>query len=287
METPLAVTDFIDRAASIYAGKTGVVCGATRLTYGEFGQRVHRLSSSFAAAGVVRGDVVACLSFNCHRLLELYYAVPQMGAILLPINIRLTSSDIAFILQDAEASTVVIDRALVPLFAPIRDALPRLARVVLMGGDPSAALAVSGSDFEAMVEAGDAPYTRPAVAENDVAELFYTSGTTARPKGVMLTHRNLYSHAMSVMACLHPGDTDVQLHSIPLFHVNGWGTPHVLTMIGGTHVMLARFDPEQVLATIEQERVTQMLLVPTMALALLHSPSARTRDLTSLRRIKL
>ena len=287
MKTALVVADFLDRAASIYREKIGVVCGAERFAYGDVARRVDRLSSSLAAAGVRRGDVVACISFNCHRLLELYYAVPQMGAILLPVNIRLTPDDIAYILADAEAKAVVVDRALTPLLAPIRDRLPALRIIVLMGGDAAQQSPVQGLDYEALVAGADAPFERPSLDEDDVAELFYTSGTTARPKGVMLTHRNLYTHAMSVIACLHPTDADVQLHSIPLFHVNGWGTPHSLTAMGGRHVMLSRFDPEHVLETIERERVTQMLMVPTMALALLHSASAQTRDLSSLRRIKL
>ena len=263
------------------------MCGAHRLTYGEIAARVDRLSASLHALGVARGDVVACLSFNCHRLLELYYAVPQMGAILLPINIRLTPDDVAYIVRDAGATTMCVDRALAALLAPIRDSLPSLARVILMGGDATQAALVAGDDYEMLVNDAPESYAQPDVDEDDVAELFYTSGTTARPKGVMLTHRNLYMHAMSVLAAIHPGDADVQLHTIPLFHVNGWGTPHTLTFVGGRHVMLARFDPEQVLETIERERVTQMLLVPTMAVALLHAPSARTRDLSSMRRIKL
>src|SRR5690348_5783465 len=109
MKTPLVVTAFIDRARSLYGSSIGVVCGPHRLTYGELASRIDRLSSALSALGAARGDVVACCLFNCHRLLELYYAVPQMGAILLPINIRLTPDDIAFILEDAGASTIVID----------------------------------------------------------------------------------------------------------------------------------------------------------------------------------
>jgi fatty-acyl-CoA synthase len=287
MKTPLVVMDFLDRAASIYRRSVGVVCGHHRLTYGEESERIHRLSSSLAAAGVSRGDVVACLSFNCHRLFELYYAVPQMGAILLPINIRVTPDEIAYILSDSGASTVFVDRSLSGLIAPTRERLTNLRRIVLMGGDGAAPAPGPGEDYEAMVAAGSPRFARPDIDEDDVAELFYTSGTTARPKGVMLSHRNLYMHAMSVIASLHPTDADIQLHSIPLFHVNGWGTPHSITLLGARHIMLARFDPEQVLETIERERVTLMLMVPTMALALLHAPSARKRDLSSLRRVKL
>jgi fatty-acyl-CoA synthase len=287
MNTPFVVRTFLDRARTLFGRSTGVVCGAAELTYGEVASRVDRLSASLAALGVKRGDVVACLSFNCHRLLELYYAVPQMGAILLPINIRLLPEDIAYILQDSGASTVAVDRELIRLLAPIRDRVPEVTRVILMGGDATAASPVPGDDYEMLLNDASESYVRPYIEEDEVAELFYTSGTTARPKGVMLTHRNLYSHAMSVLAAIHLTDTDVQLHTIPLFHVNGWGTPHTITCVGGRHVMLPRFDPEEVLKTIESQRVTQMLLVPTMAMALLNSPSAKTRNLRSMRRIKL
>jgi len=287
VKTPLAVTACLDRARSIYGASIGVVCGGERLTYGEVAGRVDRLSASLTTIGVKRGDVVACLSFNCHRLLELYYAVPQMGAILLPINIRLTPADIAFIIEDSGATTVAIDRALIGLYAPVRSQLRGVERVILMGGDATRKDAIDGDDYEMLVDDGAETYERPDLDEDDVAEVFYTSGTTSRPKGVMLTHRNLYTHAMSVLAALHPTDADIQLHSIPLFHVNGWGTPHTITFVGGRHVMLPRFDPEAVLETIERERVTQMLLVPTMAVALLSSPSAQKRDLSSMRRIKV
>ncbi len=287
MKLPLVVAQLLDRARSLYGSSIGVVCGTQRLTYGTVASRIDRLSSALGALGVRRGDVVACLSFNCHRLLELYYAVPQMGAILLPINIRLTPDDIAFILEDSTASTVVCDRALAALIVPIHGRLGGVKRIVWMGGDARAPDPVAGDDYERLVEDASGDFRRPDLDEDDVAELFYTSGTTAHPKGVMLTHRNLYMHAMSSLAMVNPTDEAIQLHSIPLFHVNGWGTPHYLTMLGGRHVMLARFDPEAVLETIERERVTHMLLVPTMALALLHAPSARARDLCSLRRVKI
>ena len=132
-----------------------------------------------------------------------------------------------------------------------------------------------------MIAGAPFKFARPDLDEDDVAELFYTSGTTARPKGVMLTHRALYMHAMGGVAMLGIDDSTVQLHSIPLFHVNGWGTPHSVTMTGGRHVMLPRFDPAQVLETIERERVTDVFMVPTMALALLADQA--TRDAISVR----
>jgi len=285
MKTPLLVTDFIRRGRTVFRDTPAVVCGSERLTYGQLGERIDKFSNALRKLGVKQGDVVAYLSFNCHRLLEGYYAVPQLGAVLLPINIRLQPPDIAYILADAGASTVVVDRQLVGLLAPIIASLPAVKHVILMGGDPKADVPLTGEDYEALIAAAPAEFKPPAIDEDDVAELFYTSGTTARPKGVMLTHRNLVTHAYYSLACANLNDTDVIMHSIPLFHVNGWGTPHTLTMVGGLHVMVPRFDPEHVLEVMERERVTKMFMVPTMAVALMNAPSWRTRDLSALTKV--
>ena len=114
---------------------------------------------------------------------------------------------------------------------------------------------------------------RSEVDENEIAELFYTSGTTGQPKGVALTHRTLHLHAVYAGMGLRVGDTAVALHVVPLFHVNGWGTPHFITMFGGTHVMLRRFDPAALLGLIQAEHVTHLLGVPTIFNALINLPT--------------
>ncbi len=288
MNVPLVVTEFLTRARTLYGDATAVICGHDRLTYAQLGNRIDRLSNALHSIGVRQGNVVAYLSFNCHRLLEGYYAAPQMGAILLPINIRLKPDDIAYILNDAEAHTIVAERALAHLLTSKGSTISALRNVILMGATPDKPIDVKGQDYEALIASANDNFVPPSIAEDDPAELFYTSGTTAHPKGVVLTHRNLYLHAFYALAGLGGYDDGaVQLHSIPLFHVNGWGTPHFVTLIGGRHVMLARFDPEEVLATIERERVTHVFLVPTMAQALVAAQTFGSRDLTSLRRIKL
>jgi len=287
MKTPLIVTDFLKRARTAFRDSTAVICGAERLTYGQLAKRIDKFSSALLRLGVERGSVVAYISFNCHRLLEGYYAVPQIGAILLPINIRLTPPDIAYILNDAGASVVVVDRQMVGLLAPILPSLPKVKHVVLMGGDPKADLPIKGVDYEDLIAKSPDTFTPVPLEEDDIAELFYTSGTTAKPKGVALTHRNLVTHAYASMVCAHVNDTDAVLHSIPLFHVNGWGTPHTLTAVGGRHVMVPRFDPEHVLEVMERERISAAFLVPTMALALMSAPSWKTRDLSAVRRVML
>jgi fatty-acyl-CoA synthase len=287
MKLPLVVTEFLRRARSLYPDAVGAVCGDRRWTYRELGERIDRFSNALLRLGVRHGDVVAYISFNCHRLLEAYYAVPQIGAVLLPINIRLTASDIAYILDDAQAKIVVIDRDLSGLLAPVQPIVPSIQAIVLMGDD-AGDCGLRGDDYESLIASTEPLSDGPEVGEDDVAELFYTSGTTANPKGVTLTHRNVYLHALYALVGLSGYDDHcVQLHTIPLYHVNGWGTPHFVTTIGGRHVLLPKFDPEHVLATIERERVTHVFLVPTMATALLSAPSFATADLTSLRRVKL
>src|SRR5262249_51907780 len=138
------------------------------------------------------------------------------------------------------------------------------------------------SGYEQLLSRESTGFTPPKIDDDHLAELFYTSGTTANPKGVMMTHRNLYLHAMQVLAGLAIKDSNIQLHTIPLFHVNGWGTPHSITCAGGRHVVIKKFDPRQVLDLVQRERVTHFSMVPTMATALINDAAIRDYDLSSL-----
>src|SRR5262249_34375706 len=156
----------------------------------------------------------------------------------------------------------VYNRDFSPLIEALRPQAPTIRHYVALEGG-------GGSDpyYEDLLGDASASFIPPAdIKDDDLAELFYTSGTTANPKGVMMTHRNLYLHALQVMAGMAIKDTHVQLHTIPLFHVNGWGTPHTITGSGARHVVLRRFDPTEVLETIQRERVTHFSMVPTMAI---------------------
>jgi len=276
-------THFLDRAFSLYPRKEGIVRGDQRFTYHEFGERVSRQSHALAALGVRQGDRVAYLGANCHRLLEAYYGVVQMGAILVPLNIRLTPKDFLFILNDAEVSTLLVERAMADLIEPIRSQAATLKHLVLLGEGKTD---LDGSDYEQILAAApDHPFPRPEMGEDDTAEIFYTSGTTGNPKGVMLTNRNLYANAMNYIWASQLTDADVQLHTVPLFHVNGWGTPHAITGTGGKHVMIRSFVPQQVFELVQHERVTLCAMVPTMINALVNSPDLPNSDFSSVRRL--
>src|SRR5215471_2947216 len=285
MNLHLTPIRFKRRAETEFGSKLGIVCGDVRLTYREYGKRANRLSNALTALGVRHGERVAWLGYNCHRLLEAYYGVVQIGAVLLPLNIRLTAAEIGFILNDSESVALFYDLD----FAPIVEAVRREAGTIKhfiplesVGGGSG-----SSNNYENLLAAASPEIAPAAIGDDDLAELFYTSGTTANPKGVMMTHRNLYLHAMQVMAGLGIKDSNVQLHTIPLFHVNGWGTPHSVTCIGGRHVVVKKFDPAQVLDLVQTERVTHFSMVPAMATALINHPELRKYDLSSLEFVQI
>src|SRR5262249_43357012 len=153
-------------------------------------------------------DRVAWLGYNCHRLLEAYYGVVQMGAVLLPLNIRITPSEIAFILQDSESVVLFYDRDFSPVVESLRKEPSNIRHFVAL--EPG-----QGAGYEELLARESDRFSPPEVGDDDLAELFYTSGTTANPKGVMMTHRNLYLHAMQVLAGLAIKDANIQLHTIP------------------------------------------------------------------------
>lgn len=283
MEVPLTPMRFLRRTVRLYGSKVGVVCGEHRFTYAEFGSRVYRFANALLDLGVSKGDRVAFLGLNCHPLLEAYYAVPGIGAVLLPMNVRLTPDDIAFILRDSGTRVVVSDQSFCQVIDAVRAKIDSVETFLFIGDQEPPPGWIS---LEQLIRrAGDTP-PEMDINESDLAELFYTSGTTGRPKGVMLTHRNLYLHALQVLASQDIVDRDVQLEgTVPLFHVNAWGAPHYITAVGARHVIVPRFDAEETLRIIARERATLAMLVPTMLNDLVNHPKATEYDLSSLRRI--
>jgi fatty-acyl-CoA synthase len=286
MEVPLTPLRFLERSEAVYGDQPAVLCGPVSLTYAEYARRVRRLAGALSALGVGRGDRVVYLGMNCHRLLELYYGVLPLQAVLVPVNIRLTPADIAFILADAAPAAVVASPELVPLLARV-PLPPSVRHRVLAYRGPDGQLPEGYLDYEELLAAAREEPVRE-VDERSVAEIFYTSGTTARPRGVMLTHRSLYLHAMNTIIALGITDRDRMLvGSVPLFHVNAWGTPQFMVAVGGSQVVVPRFEPESFCRAVEGARCTLALMVPSMLSALLHFPERKRYDLSSLRSLVL
>jgi fatty-acyl-CoA synthase len=284
---PLTPIRFLRYAEQQYPRRTAIVCGKDRFTYAQFADRVARLAGALRKAGIQAGDRVAFLSGNCHRLLEAYYGVIEAGAVLLPLNIRLAAHELAYILNDAGASTLFWQSPFHELVESFRSKLTTVKAFYALDGNVQQD-SVTFRNYEALI--ANAPPLRSEIMdvdENALAELFYTSGTSAEPKGVMLTHRNVYLHALNASLALHTDNESVELHTIPLFHANGWGVAHFLTLLGGKHVVIQRFDPVEVFRLIEAERVNFFSVVPAMATVLVNCPERPKYDLSSLRRITI
>ncbi|MEW6226262.1 MAG: fatty acid--CoA ligase [Chloroflexota bacterium] len=282
MIIPLSVLEFRDRAAAYFGDKIGVVDGDATFTYHAWAERTHRLANALTGLGVAPGDRVSFLTYNTHQLLEAYYGVLEAGAVLNPVNIRLTPHEIAYILDHAGSRVVAFHRDFLPLVEAIAPKLTSRPRLVVIEGEAGG---IATDDYESLIASGSAEPRHPQVDENAVAELFYTSGTTGLPKGVALTHRQLHLHALYSEVALGFGEDDVILHVVPLFHVNGWGVPHFLTMVGGRHVMLRKFDPAALMEQVQRNRVTRLLGVPAIFNAVLHSSDRPKYDLSSLRQL--
>src|SRR5689334_19699407 len=282
MIVPLTPVRFLYRGMDLFGHKVGIISGEKRLTYGQFGERCERLASGLRALGIKPGDRVAYLSFNNHQLLEGYYGVVMAGAIVMPLNVRLTPAELTGILNHSGARVLIFENDFAPLIDALRKACHSIEHFVTVDEKiPSADMT-----YEEVIAGGRAnrvDYT--TIDENSIAELFYTSGSTGTPKGVMLSHRTLYLHGLSVATTYNPDEDSVELHTIPLFHANGWGRPQTATMLGLKQVMVRRFEPGIVFRLIQEERATSMALVPTMANAVLNAPDLGQYDCSTMRRI--
>ncbi len=274
MEVPLLVTDFLRRPARLYPEKTAVVDGARRFTYREFEERANRLAKALLSLGIRKGDRVAMLSPNSHFYLESFFGTSLIGAILVPLNFRLIPEDHEFILNHAGVRAVLADRDLAPVVDGIRARLRTVEHWISAsdGGGPPPAW----TDWESLIAGVDGGEPPPVPREeNDVVSINYTSGTTARPKGVMLTHRNCYLNAYSLIAHLRVAHDDVELWTLPMFHCNGWGGVYALTGQGGTHVVLRTVDAAEIFRLIEAERVTFACMAPAVLQRILEYPDRK------------
>jgi len=285
MFIPLLITDLLRRALRQYGEKIAVVDEEKRFTYAQFGERVNRLSNGLLNLGIRKGERVAVIDINTHRLLEMYYGVPQIGAILLPINIRLTQKEISYVLKDSEATCLFLNEEMAQLLD--RDSVRSLKKFILLKDqEEQTAPAIEGEDYEAFLAHSSPVFENEIrIEESDPAEMFYTSGTTGKPKGMLLTHRMCWMAAIKDLFFGGVDDRTIYLQAVPLFHANSWRKPHTITAVCGRHVMLRRFRPETVCELIQREKVNYFEIVPTMGDTLIHFPDIHHYDLSSVKRI--
>ncbi len=276
MELPLTPLDLARRARALYPEREAVVDGSRRFTYREFFGRCDRWSGTLQRLGVRPGDRVAYIAPNILGLLEAFYAVPQIGAVLVPINYRLTPGDFEYIINHSGARVVCAAAEHLAGVDEIRASLPNVRQFVALDGARE-----GWFDYEDLLEGSTGEYERPEITEGDLLTINYTSGTTARPKGVMMTHRNAYMNVLGTLAHVHMTPAERYLWTLPMFHCNGWTFVWIVTAVGGTHLCLRRVEPDQVFALCRDEGVTMMCAAPTVLIRLANVPEDLRRGVRS------
>jgi len=276
MEVPLTPLEFMRRTRRLYANREGVVDGAMRWTYGDFFDRCDRWSAALQGLGVKQGDRVAYIAANTHAQLESFYAVPQIGAVLVPINFRLVADDFRYLIQHSGAKVVCVGADHLAAVDSIREDLEGVDHFVALDGPPhhgSEGAAEGWLDYESLVKDAGASFTRPAIGERDLLTINYTSGTTSRPKGVMITHRNAWMNCVGMLTHTPMTPADVYLWTLPMFHANGWTFTWTVTAAGAKHVCLPKFDAATVCRVAAAEKATRLCAAPTVLIMLANAPS--------------
>jgi len=265
---PLTPLEFVRRARRVYPQREAVVDGSLRFTYAQFLHRCDRWSAVLRDLGVKAGDRVACIAPNSHANLESYYAIPQLAAIIVPVNYRLNSEDFDYIINHSGATVVCADADHLDAVDQVRASLPHVRHFVAFTGSKPGWI-----NYEQALAAAAPATDLPAIDEHSVLSINYTSGTTARPKGVMLTHRNIFLNIMGRLVHTHMSCADRYLWTLPMFHVNGWCFVWTVTAVGGTHICLRKPEVKRIFELLREESVTLFSAAPTILIGLANAPA--------------
>ena len=268
METPLTPLEFMRRSRKLYPDREAVVDGAQRWTYAQFFDRCDRWSSALQRMGVKKGDRVAYIAPNTHAQLESFYAVPQLGAALVPINFRLVADDFDYLINHSGARIVCAGADHVAAVESIRSKLTHVSHFVSLDGPQEGWL-----DYDTLLQSTEGNFQRPDISEHDLLTINYTSGTTSRPKGVMITHRNAWVNSVGMLAHWPLTPADSYLWTLPMFHANGWTFTWTVTAAGARHICLPKFDGPTVFRIAAAERVTRLCAAPTVLIMLANAPA--------------
>jgi fatty-acyl-CoA synthase len=278
MELPLTPLDFARRTRKLYPEREAVVDGELRWTYEEFFTRCDRWSAALQALGVKQGDRVAYIAPNTHAQLESFYAVPQIGAILVPLNYRLTADDFVYLINHSGSKVVCVHSDYLEAIDGVRSQLPTVTAFVALEGSDQINQTVSGwLDYEKLLTEAPADFNRPKIEETDLLTINYTSGTTSKPKGVMITHRNAYLNVVGTLLHHPMSLADRYLWTLPMFHANGWTFVWTVTAAGAKHICLRRVEPVAIFEKIKEESVSMLCAAPTVLISIANGPEELTR----------
>ena len=264
--------EFARRARRLYPDREAVVDGQLRLSYEQFFERCDRWSSALQGLGIGQGDRVATIAPNTHAQLESFYAVPQVGAVLVPINYRLNADDFVYIINHSGARVVCAHSDYLDTVSDIRHQLPNVEHFVALEDSREGWL-----DYEMTLAGATTDFTQPFIDENDLITINYTSGTTARPKGVMMTHRNVWMNVVGTLAHRPLAPEDRYLWTLPMFHANGWTFVWIVTARGATHICLRKVEPGAIFELMENEDVSMFCAAPTVLIGIANAPEELRR----------
>ncbi|HEA68062.1 MAG TPA: long-chain-fatty-acid--CoA ligase [Desulfobacterales bacterium] len=264
----LTPVNFIVRSAAVYADKDAVVYKDRRYSYNEFFGRINRLASALLKIGIGKGDKVAFICPNTPPMLEAHFAVPMIGAVLVSINIRLSSQEILYIINHSDAKVLFVDNEFSGVVKPILNELTAVKTLINIC-DLSDEKPLNGMEYEEFLNTGsDVPVEISVEDEYEVASINYTSGTTGSPKGVMYHHRGAYLNALGEVMETGLNFRSVYLWTLPMFHCNGWCFPWAVTAVGGTHICLRRVVAEEIFRLVETENVSHLCAAPTVLIGM-------------------
>lgn len=281
METALTPLEFARRARKLYPNRIALVDNDRRWTYAEFLERCDRWSAVLQKLGIRPGDRVAYLSPNSPSQLESFYAIPQAGAVLVPLNYRLTAEDFVYLINHSGSRMVCADRDYLTAIDSIRDRLPEVEHFVALncsvGSSQPNSVSKHWLDYEALLDGSSAEFVHPEIRESDLLTINYTSGTTSRPKGVMITHRNAWMNSIGTLVHQTITCADRYLWTLPMFHANGWTFVWTVTAAGAAHICLRKVDPGAVFELMAKEQVTVLCAAPTVLISLANAPEGVRR----------
>ncbi len=283
----LTVTSLMTRGARLFANSEVITWQGERArhaTYAQVAERAGRLANLLRSMRVEPGDRVGTLAWNNQEHVEAYLAIPCMGAVLHTLNLRLAPQQLAHIINDAKDKVIIVDSSLVPLLAPIREQLPTVEHVIVVGEGDTEELGEHVT-YDAAISAQTAAYDWPEIDESSAAVMCYTTGTTGDPKGVVYSHRAIWLHCFGVWGAFHLTESERLLMIVPMFHVNAWGIPYAAWMLGCTMLLPDRFlQPEPLCTFVSAERPTFTGGVPTIFSGMLQCAQATNVDLSSIKR---
>jgi acyl-CoA synthetase (AMP-forming)/AMP-acid ligase II len=266
------LTNILQSTVRLFPQKKAIVCKQVEFSYEQFVRRVGKLANFLKNCGIRKGKNVAVLHRNCHFFLESYFGVVHTGAALVPLNCHLSSEELSYILNDSEAELLIAERCFSKKVDEAIKALNQDIKIIW-----------TDEDYEGFIKPASSVLPSVDVKDDDISQIYYTSGTTGRPKGVVLSHKNVFFHAQCTIDELDLNDSDVWLHAAPMFHLaDAWAT-WAITIVGGTHILESDFDPKTICSSIEKQRVTLTNMVPTMYYRLVNFPDVEGYNYSSLR----